>query len=299
MTYRLFILLMVFGTAGYSQTSEKYDLYYIAIGSSHYIDNEMIDTTDQRKSIFRNIQGANKSAKTVRDLLRRKSPSAKGIVLNSEEDMLISRKEIMGSVDSLRRIFQPKKSRHPFLVFYYCGHGISEVASNLRFLIPGNMVGDVSKMHVDEKKSNAVCVNDLYDSITQLDIPFILILDCCADKEMEYYEGMSEVFTGTAINNLEGILDVMKAWFMLQGDYPVICSAGLGESTFTVQDPNNEGSIINIGPVCRRMLLTARYSTGNTLPGYVKHLVNLQDNATHKPVVLCDEKLLRYKRRLW
>jgi hypothetical protein len=172
------------------------DIYYISIGSGHYIQD--INLYTKEYTGFDNVLPATNSAAIFANLLD-SCHLVSGIRLISTDSTLITRQQIVDSTSSLiaRALNQTiKRKRDALILFYYCGHGLMADSSNDLFLVPGNFKCDNIREY-QELATNALLLNNLFAEAL-FNVPgklkfkslrsfkkaksrlnFSIVLDCC------------------------------------------------------------------------------------------------------------------------
>jgi hypothetical protein len=92
--------------------NNKYDVYYLAIGSGHY----KVEGKNRPEAIY--------SAKTMASFLKSKDIQGQGIDLLSNENQRITKKSILDAIYQLKQKIRQDKPNNPLIIVYYMGHGI-------------------------------------------------------------------------------------------------------------------------------------------------------------------------------
>lgn len=147
---------------------------------------------------FENIPCATKSALSVADALDKGGAVfGKTIISDSshfvfKESIKFALQEVVArmKVDSLK-YKRECKSFNPFLIFYYCGHGIADQEQPTLRMVPGNFTNNLSASYADELDSLTFSYSDLNEYLffkARL-LNFIILFDCCYDSS-----GQHEIF---------------------------------------------------------------------------------------------------------
>lgn len=222
--------------------------------------------------------GARKSAMLVEQLLRR--CGGRGVVITSP-DQPVSRAMFFAGIDSLWTLIRQAHSAHPLIVFYYCGHGYGD-SFGRRFLVPGTFAGQLGEMPIDTRRLRSVFVKDLYNYLRLPAYPFIMLLDCCSEDRGPVPGDKKEAYDKQQITVAEdwdtGFYHLpFEDAFQPRGPYPVISSSKLGNNSVPVEDPTDSGSVVYIGPICRRLHLAARQ-----FPDLFRSLMDIQTTLMDK-----------------
>lgn len=226
---------------------QAYDIYYLAVGNSHY-------ATGTAAQGFNNLEGANKSARKVAAYLDQAGAEA-GITLVSDRDKLVTKKDVLNALDNLLVKVKRSKSRNPLVVFYFCGHGVSEGIGWNHFSIPGDFIVPLEKINIDTLAKAAIYANEVSDAIENHKLPCLLLLDSC--YEFEKVNLPDRVISQQLANNLT---DAFKAVRYLNefrdGPAMAVFSTRPGTVVPMAQDPIDTDSKLSIGPLARRLIMS-------------------------------------------
>ena len=142
------------------------DVYFLAIGSQDYAAGGQIGT--QSTVGFESPAAPVNSATRVAAGLAHVGARA-GILLTSEPRHFVSRADILQALVALKYRIRQDAPKNPILVFYYMGHGLGDPFNHYLFLIPGNVVVDVS--HDANQTNTAVLLKEAvwnFDILTSL-----------------------------------------------------------------------------------------------------------------------------------
>ncbi|MGB0175676.1 MAG: caspase family protein [Owenweeksia sp.] len=251
LTLGLCILLM-------NGVAQEFSVFYLAVGSSHYQQN--LDSLSEDCESFTDMPAANKSASLMAQLFEERS-GGQGILLNSRRNHLLTKGEILENLNTIVNEAKTTNRKQPLLVFYFCGHGVSEGAGWNQYLVPGNFTEKPSNI---VRRSRAVNLRAMQDKLIHLaeisdilkesGMPYMLLIDACHEGPVENFSSLDMVLRDTSVTNARE-LEIMLS---LQKDYgsnnPVVFATPPGTLTRVVQNPKtSERSLV--GPLCRKMLL--------------------------------------------
>lgn len=170
------------------KTTQKYQLYYLTIGSQHY-----------NSKLFRTIQEATSSAKKIAEEFRK--IGGKGIEVLSQSNNPISRDKILESIYDVKRIIRHDNPENPLLIFYYMGHGLGDNFST-SYLVPGDYEIEQEYLSEIDRKQFASKLIE----VDELAIHFWLfsIGDKykSTDKELLYQDITREIYSASTLQRL-------------------------------------------------------------------------------------------------
>lgn len=244
----LFLLLLTSPTELPAQSGaarQSYDLFYLAVGSSHYAD-------DRSPKGFKNLDGANKSARKVSALLDRAGAVA-GITLVSAGDRFVTRRDVLRALGDVLTKAKRSGSKNPLVIFYFCGHGVSEGVGWNHFSIPGDFVVPAEKVDIQTLTDSAIYAGEVADAIEAQKIPGLLLLDACYEgKEAELPDA---VISRQLAQNLTDIFKVLRHINEFRGPTLAVFSTKPGTIVPMASDPLDPESQLGVGPLGRRMML--------------------------------------------
>lgn len=234
-----------------------YDIFYLAVGNSFY-------ASDSDPQGFKNLEGANKSAKKVAAYLDRAGARA-GLTLVSENRRFVTRADVLKALNEI--LLKAKKSgaENPLVIFYFCGHGISESIGWNHFSVPGDFSLPVEKVSISTLASSAIYAGEVADAIEDSKVSGLLLLDACYEgREAELPEA---VISRQLAENLTNMFKVLRYLNEFHGPTMAVFSTKPGTLVPLVQDPLDEESQLGVGPLARRLMLSfeSTFSTRKTL----------------------------------
>ena len=116
--WRYCLLAAAFAATAVGQS--RFDVYYVAIGSEHYIE-----VPDPAVHTFDQIDGVRKSARAVADFFDA-GGSRYGLVVISDEGRFVGSDDVYGALRKLPAKIRADRAPNPIIVFYFAGHGVSE-----------------------------------------------------------------------------------------------------------------------------------------------------------------------------
>ena len=238
----------------YARQTPSFDIFYLAVGNSNYqktdpagTDSSKISSTD-----FVDVDGANKSARKMSSYLDRIGATY-GITLISQEDKLVTRNDVFESLNNLLEKVKQTKAKNPLIVFYICGHGISEGIGWNHFSIPGNFSRPERSITVAEMSEMTIYTGEVADQIEKAGYQFILMLDSC-------YEGKEEplsnrLLSDQLVRNLTDIFKILRVMNEFRGPGTAIFATKPGTLAQMADDPFDRNSAYGLGRIARRTLL--------------------------------------------
>lgn len=229
-----------------------YDIFYLAVGSSHYRKLPRTNISGKQFEGFSDLKGAPiKSAKYVSEQLDYAGALA-GITLISDYNRLVTRADVFKALEAI--VAQAKKSpaKNPLVVFYFCGHGVSEGFAWNHFSLTGDFNADWSQLNVETMAEKTVYAGAVADFIEERKIPFLLLFDTC-------YEGKEEPLAAAVISqqlaaNIKDISGILRAFNEFRGPDLVIYAAKPGTTVPVVDDPVAPKALVGVGRLARRLV---------------------------------------------
>jgi hypothetical protein len=224
-----------------------YDLFYLAVGSSYYAQ-------DASPRGFKNVAGANKSAKRVSAFFDQAGAVA-GITLTSESDRLVTRNDVLKALGDLLAKVKRSGSKNPLVIFYFCGHGVSEGVGWNHFSIPGDFNVSAERIDIQTLTDSALYAGEVSDAIEKEKFTGLLLLDAC--YEGKQVELLDAVISRRLAENLTDIFKVLRHMNEFRdGPTLAVFSIKPGDLASTVQDPLDPDSQLSVGPLARRVMLS-------------------------------------------
>ncbi|HKQ09492.1 MAG TPA: caspase family protein [Blastocatellia bacterium] len=224
---------------------QAYDIYYLAVGNTYY-------GTEGGGEGFKDLEGANRSARKVSALFDR-SGAAAGITLVSEKERRVTKADVLKALNDLISRVRRLPGRHPLIIFYFCGHGVSEGVGWNHFSIPGNFAVPKERINIDTLGDAAIYAGEVSDMIESHKLAGMLLLDAC-------YEGTPVTLLDTVISqqlakNLTDVFKVLRYENEFHGPTIAVYSTAPGTVVPTVQDPEDPDSPLSVGPLARRLMI--------------------------------------------
>lgn len=237
-----------------SAAQPAYDLFYLAVGSSHY-------SADRSPNGFKNLDGANKSAKKVSAQLDRAGAVA-GITLVSGEGQFVTRRDVLKALADVLTKAKRSGSKNPLVIFYFCGHGVSEGVGWNHFSIPSDFVVPTEKVNIQTLTDSAIYAGEVSDAIEAQKMTGLLLLDSCYEgKEADLPDA---VISRQLAQNLTDIFKVLRHMNEFRGPTLAVFSTKPGTLVPMASDPLDLESQLGVGPLGRRMILNFDHAFRNT-----------------------------------
>ncbi|MEL7481749.1 MAG: hypothetical protein AAGJ29_09305 [Pseudomonadota bacterium] len=254
------------------------DVVYIAIGSRHYAETSSPDTR-----ALPSIRGANRSARTVANLLSARGAEA-GVLLTSTSDGPVTRDDVFAALDA--GIAEALVKADPFLFVYFAGHGLSEGFAWTHLSIPGDVAMGLDsygelELDLDAAVDRAIPASTLVDHLDQSGLPYLLILDTCYEGDPVNLEAYQRVLSGENRRFLADMADILRFMNQFRQSSPVVFSTEPGTLVTTVPDPDNE--LLSLAPLARRLALLRRASGSVTLNELINHLTSGTSDTKTRP----------------
>lgn len=269
-----------------SLAQQKFDVYYVCVGSGNYESD--FSKFEDGFSGLENIKAAINSANNVSKVLNQ-SNSVYGKTILSSASEFVTRNKVMEAVNDVVRRIKNDKKKNPFLIFYYCGHGISEGIAWSLYLIPGNFTLNPSANQADKMDENTVSIPLIFDDVSKElpKLPFMIIADCCyeardikpeLDKLKEYNSGLKEV-----MNLSKDVANILRFGNEFHDKNSVLFSTKPGTTVKTVANPLNKSGEM-IGPLARRLLM-AYQKDSLSWKSMVNLMIDVATDAQTQPAI--------------
>ncbi|MCG8436164.1 MAG: hypothetical protein MJA83_19270, partial [Gammaproteobacteria bacterium] len=262
----------------------KLNIYYLSVGSGHYINGGTIDSWGLGK-----LEGARLGAKRVSEILSR-SGAVYGIELLSHSQLYVTSGDVTATLSKVIKEANADSTNNAFIVIYLAGHGLSEGISWNQFLIPGNVRFYAEQILEDEGNRDILKIGDIEliaeatiwitaidERLNESGIPYLLLIDACQEGEEQNFK--SPVLSLTVQENLQAITDVLRRMNQFHHGNPVLFSARPGEFTHTVPDvrvleiDGIRVPVNSIAPLARRFTLVYDYAVSEKKSLSLKELV--------------------------
>ena len=145
--------------------AQSFDVFYLSVGSTHYVQKDIKEGCEP----FADVNGARKSARYMHELFSEKAGGT-GTMLRSEQGKELSREAILNAFKKTIATAKKSKAKNPLVVFYFCGHGVSEGIGWSQFLVPGtfnekppNIGADPIALDLDYLADKLIYVGDITD----------------------------------------------------------------------------------------------------------------------------------------
>ena len=258
-TFALGTLLTAIAAANPALAASRFDVYFLAVGSSNYVT-----PSNPQVHGFTRIPGANQSARLVADRLMT-GGARYGLVLTSGENTYVSLSDIQAALNTVSGKIA-KYNSSPLLIFYFAGHGMAEGVGWNHFSIPGDMsyTGDPRQLDLETLAHHALHAGALADALDKFHIPYLVMLDTCSEGRPAQFD--SPVLTPQASGGFTAVTAALRVLNEFRQESPVIFSSAPGGVVQVVQDPTDPTGE-RIGPMARRLvlLLDSAAKSGNPM----------------------------------
>lgn len=250
------IFLFLFTQIVISSSAQEFDVFYLSIGSSHYKKENIPEGYES----FDDVNGARRSARYVHEMFSLKG-NGKGSMLRSQAGKPLTKTMMIKEVQSMIKLAKKSKAKNPLLVFYYCGHGVSEGIAWNQFLVPGdfvrkpkNLSSDPLALDLDELSNELLYVGEVTDLLSESGFQYMCLIDACYEGKEERFSVLENYFSPAATENFKDIAAVLRFMNEYHTQNPVVFATTPGTTTKVTIDPLfPEGT--SIGPLCRKLML--------------------------------------------
>jgi len=250
----IFLFLLTYTTI--SLNAQKFDVFYLSIGSAHYEKKNIPEGYES----FDDVNGARRSARYVHELFSKKA-NGKGSMLRSETDKPLTKTMIIQGIESMIKLAKKSKSKNPLLVFYYCGHGISEGIGWNQFLVPGdfnkkpkNLSSDPLALDLEKLSNELLYVGEITDLLSKSEFQYMCLIDACYEGKEEKFSVLENYLSPTAVSNFKDVATILRFMNEYHIQNPVVFATKPGTTVKVTVDPLlPEGT--SIGPLCRKLML--------------------------------------------
>ena len=260
LTSSIALLLLCYGSLVShcaAQAKELFSIYYISIGSQNY--EEDFSTYETGFSGFVNLKAAKTSAQFISKIFD-SSGATYGETILSTKESLITKQRVLKSVNNVLKKIWLDKKKNPLLIFYFCGHGISEGFGWNLFLIPGDFIINPAASDALKMDKHSISLTTLWDAIheTNKQLPFVILADCCYEgndrrQEIEELQKMDNSIA-EAMKLAGNVSAIIRNMNEFREESAVVFAAPPGTQARTVPHPFLKIET-EIGPLCRRTLL--------------------------------------------
>lgn len=275
----LAIFFLVWGEGTCGQSSDKYDIYYLAVGNQHCA---RADANSFSHDLL-DVKGANISAELMADYLD-SAGSKYGVLLQSKVNSFISKDDILNSIEDVSDHMDYDSRNERLFVFYYCGHGLGEAVSGRQYIVPGDAVFDsacfVDKyLDLGDLETDLVYSVDLLQSIRKYSDQQLVLFDCCYEEPGE--EKVLDHFTnnlGTALNGF--VKDLREIHQFRHRDNTVVYTGIPGSSVRPVSPPTFLKERVlpeKLGSICRRFCTYSKIAFEDGGGSYHQFLNQMKD----------------------
>ncbi|MEM6737717.1 MAG: hypothetical protein AAF620_16765 [Bacteroidota bacterium] len=294
---RSIIVLLIFAFS-YSYGQNKRSIYYVSIGSTHYLKASDALKKKGFASIGQgeNLDGANTSATLVAYALD-ESGAKDGILLKSAENKLITSNDIKSAARTIIEIAKKDKNS-PLIFFYFSGHGIGEGFGWNQFLIPGDILLNLNSLannqtSVKEIKNKAIYVHELVDVFNNSGVNYTMLLDVCYSGNRQTFDYLGAV--SSSLKEITGdVSSIIKVMNQFKGSpNPVFFAGRPGIPVDQVEF--KEKTTKAIGPLAKRMIkiynLSATSKVNLTFDYFVEKMTDWGfDDTTNPGITFADLK---------
>ncbi len=228
-----------------ARPAHAFDIFYVCVGNSQYRS-----VAKPGVYSFDSVSGGNTSARLVATYLRRIGAQG-GILFRSESNRFVTRSQVFDAVKQV--IAQAKRRPHPFIVYYFVGHGVSEGIGWNHFSVPSDFVGSPEGMHADDLARTMLSTGELFDLLQASRIPFMMMLDNCYEGERAVIP--DNIFSQMALQNIKDTAGIVRYMNEFHEPDIVLYSSKPGTMVPVVQNPLDPSSSLSVGPLARRFLL--------------------------------------------
>ena len=251
---RVFLLLVLTLSNAIAQ---DFNVFCLSVGSADYIQDR--SKFDDGYEPFSEVNGARRSARYMFELCQSKA-NVNGEILRSEPGRYITKTNVLDALDRVIAMAKKSVGNNPLIVFYFCGHGVSEGIAWNQFLVPGNFTGKLKNNSsetfnkpVIDLADELIYVGEITDKIDNSGIPYVCLIDACYEGKAEDFSSLTKVMSEKPVQNLRDIAAILQVLNQYRGENAVVFATAPGTTTKVVDDPTVEGTYV--GPLCRRMKL--------------------------------------------
>lgn len=229
-----------------SIAQEKYDLFYLVVGSEHY---ENLD----------DLEAASNAAYYMEQLFN-KMGAIDGRSLTTTPNAGLSSKRLFAELKALSNLAKKSKSKNPLLIIYYAGHGFTSGVDKAYFIPPGNF--DPKKMKEATQEMwihETILPLDIKEKLDENNMDYLFLIDGCYEGSLKNREGLNsfevEYF---GLNEMDSLMKqtyaIFEAMNTMVGPDPVVFSCQPGQVVTTEPYDFGEGKV-ETGPLSRRAAL--------------------------------------------
>lgn len=227
--YKLFTSLLLLLCSFSTVAQQKFQVYYMVVASTHY-EQDSKKFKEKNFVPYDDLPEATFSAIIMTKVFQQYG-NGKGITLLSSEKNKMTKRMILNGLDSLKKKITADRPANPLIIFYYCGHGISENMAWNQFLIPGSYTWVAGAQPFDQLTNNLIFLGDITDRLSSIKCRYMVLLDCCRKEEKDYSlpEARMRYFFGEKnVETFKTVAAVLK----IQNEYhqadPVVFSIASG-----------------------------------------------------------------------
>jgi hypothetical protein len=242
-----------------AQPVDRY--YYLTVGAGHY-EHRSVLFKERGFLPFEDLPEANTSAQLMEGFFSN-AVGAKGILLNSANHQYITRRRLFTSLAALDRQIRADHASRPFILFYYCGHGISENMAWNQFLIPGDYTHIPGSKGFEELSRDLIFLGDITDFFEKRKYPYMALIDCCRKEGKDSAlpeKRLSYFFDSQNLQTFKTVVAGLKYLNEYHQTSPVVFAIRPGLQAPTVPRPAALPFTVpnmadETGPICRRSLI--------------------------------------------
>jgi hypothetical protein len=254
------LFLLFLSMKGNAQTT--YQFYYLSVGCGNY-EHRPEKFSEPDFIPFDDLPEAVLSAKLMQGLFK-KYVHAKGQLVVSTGNRFITRQRLFDNLQLLQNSIKKDRAKKPFIILYYCGHGISENMGWNQFLIPGNYTAIPGNKNFEELMQKLIFLGDITDFFLKRKYEYMVLIDCCRKEGKDSSlpeKRLSYFFDRQNIETFKTVAAGLKYLNEYHQAKPVVFATKPGTVAPTVPVPPQRRLNVKlnpgdeVGPLCRRSLL--------------------------------------------
>ena len=247
-----------------SQGQEARQFYYLVIGSANYEQNAA-KFKEPDFVPYDELSAAANSARLMTAIFL-KYMQARGITAISTRSSMITKQKVSILLHQLDEKIRADGAKNPFILFYYCGHGISENMGWNQFFIPGNYTRYPGDKSFDELGKSLIFLGDITDFFLKKKYSYMAMVDCCRERNKDSSlpeKRLSYFFSQQNVETFKIVVQGLKYLNEYHQASPVIFAISPGSVAPTVSIPSQSfvsglSTDDEAGPLCRRTILIAQ-----------------------------------------
>jgi hypothetical protein len=258
-----------------ASAQDDYQYYFLVIGSANY-EQHASKFAEPGFVPFDDLSAATNLARIMAAVFS-KYRNAQGLTVISTANSMVTKRRVTLALGQLQQRILKDHATKPFILFYYCGHGISENMGWNQFLIPGNYTKTPGNKSFEDLSHDLIFLGDITDFFLHHKYPYMALIDCCRERNKDSSlpeKRLSYFFSQQNIETFKIVVAGLKYLNEYHQDFPVVFAISPGEVAPTVQLPSQTlvpalTTDDDSGPLCRRTLLvleTFKHSAAKSLP---------------------------------